>query len=299
MALPCNNLNLNLYRVFYVVAKTKSFSESSRTLHISQPAISKHIQNLEYELNTLLFYRTNRGIELTPEAKALFNYVEKAYNFLMLGEKELQEGKELMKGKVSIGVPTYISVYYLNDYVKKFMQEHPNIVIKMTNRDTDTLFDLFYQHTLDLLVIPGYTNYIKNAKDLKAIEIAHEKYCFVYNKDKFEDPKVSNLEELSTKPLLLPVKTTEQRKQIEECFNRKGLTTDPIMELETNEMMLNYVKEGMGIGYMLESIAKTDDSLQIIELVEELPREPITIVYNETTLTNSSKEFINLITHID
>ena len=299
MALPCNNLNLNLYRVFYVVAKTKSFSESSRTLHISQPAISKHIQNLEYELNTLLFYRTNRGIDLTPEAKALFSYVEKAYNFLMLGEKELQEGKELMKGKISIGVPTYISVYYLSDYIKKFMQEHPNIVIKMTNRETDALFDLFYQHTLDLLVIPGFNNYSKTNKDLKALEISHTKYCFVYNKEKLENPNVSNLEELSTKPLLLPVKTTDARKQVEECFSRKGLTTDPIMELENQEMMLKYVKEGMGIGYMLESIAKTEPDLQIIELVEELPRETITIVYNETTLTNSSKEFINLITHID
>ena len=97
MSLPCNNVNLNLYRVFYTVAKTKSFSESSRVLHISQPAISKHIQNLEYELNTLLFYRNNRGIELTQEAKELLNFVEKAYNFLMLGEKSLQESKELMQ----------------------------------------------------------------------------------------------------------------------------------------------------------------------------------------------------------
>ena len=98
---------------------------------------------------------------------------------------------------------------------------------------------------------------------------------------------------------LLPVKTTDQRKQIEECFSRKGLTTDPIMELENHEMMLNYVKAGMGIGYMLESVAKTEPSLQIIDLVEELPHESITIVYNETTLTNSSKEFINVITHIE
>ena len=88
MALPCNNLNLNLYRVFYTVAKTKSFSESATVLHISQPAISKHIQNLEYELNTVLFYRNNRGIELTPEAKSLLTYVEKAYNFLMLGTRK-------------------------------------------------------------------------------------------------------------------------------------------------------------------------------------------------------------------
>ena len=117
MALPSNNINLNLYRIFYTVAKTKSFSESSRTLHISQPAISKHIQNLEYELDTLLFYRTNRGIELTPEAVNLLAYVEKAYNYLILGERELEESKELTKGKISIGVPTIIGSYYINAYL--------------------------------------------------------------------------------------------------------------------------------------------------------------------------------------
>ena len=113
-----------------------------------------------------------------------------------------------------------------------------------------------------------------------------------------ENPHVHNLEELSTKSLLLPVKTTEVRKNIEECFSRKGLNPDPIMELENSEMMLNYTKEGMGIGYILESVAKTDPDLEIIELVEELPRETITIIYNETTLTNSSKEFINLVQNI-
>ena len=116
MSLPCENLNLNLYRVFYIVAKTKSFSESSKVLHISQPAISKHIQNLEYELNTLLFYRTNRGIELTPEARNLVTYVEKAYNYLSLGEQELQQSKDLSKGKISIGLPEFSSVNYLNKY---------------------------------------------------------------------------------------------------------------------------------------------------------------------------------------
>ncbi len=155
MALPCNNMNLNLYRVFYTVAKTKSFSESSRTLHISQPAISKHIQNLEYELNTLLFYRTNRGIELTPEAASLLVYVEKAYSYLMLGERELQEGKELTKGIVSIGTPAYLSIYFLNDYIKTFMKDHPNIVINIKDHDEIILLELLQQHNLDLLILPG------------------------------------------------------------------------------------------------------------------------------------------------
>lgn len=294
MALPCNNLNLNLYRVFYTVAKTKSFSESSRVLHISQPAISKHIQNLEYELNTLLFYRTNRGIELTPEAKSLLVYVEKASNFLMLGEKQLQESKELMKGKISIGVPTFISIYYLNDYVKRFMKEHPNIVIKMTNNDNDKLFELMHQHTLDILIIPGVTEL---SKDLKSIPLEKEEYCFAYNKEILGELEINNLEDLTKQPLLLPVKTTEQRKKIEEVLNNNGITTDPIMELETNETMLNYIKEGMGVGYILKNIAKKNPDLQIVELETELPSEIITLVFNETTLTSSSKEFINLLTN--
>lgn len=293
MALPCYNLNLNLYRVFYTVAKTKSFSESSRTLHISQPAISKHIQNLEYELNTLLFFRTNRGIELTPEAKALLIYVEKAWNFLMLGEKQLQESKELLKGKVSIGVPTFISVYFLKDYVKKFMHEHPNIVIKMANHDAEILFNLLRQHTLDLLIVPANNNI---PKELKTIPLTEEQYCFAYSSEKMGSLSISSLEELTAHPLILPVKTAYSRKKIEEFLNNKGISVDPIMELESSEMILNYITEGLGIGYILKNIAIKNPNLTIIPFQEDLPTETITLVYNESTLTNSSKEFINLLT---
>lgn len=296
MALPCNNLNLNLYRVFYTVAKTKSFSESSRTLHISQPAISKHIQNLEYELNTLLFYRTNRGIELTPEAKSLLVYVERAWNFLMIGEKQLQESKELIRGKVSIGLPTYISTFFVSDVVKQFMSLHPNIVIKMANHGNEKLFSLIEQHSLDLLVVPK-SSAIPN--DLKVVPIDKEEYCFCYSKSKFSKVSVTQLEELTKLPLLLPVKTTEARKNIDEFFNSKGLSLDPIMELEGHEMMMHYIKEGLGIGYVLRKTVAHLEDIEIVKLEEDLPCEIITLLYNETTLTNSSKEFIKLLTKQD
>ena len=70
------------------------------------------------------------------------------------------------------------------------------------------------------------------------------------------------------------------------------------MELESNEMMLNYVKEGMGIGYVLKTVAEKNPSLEMIKLEEQLPSELITLVYNETTLTSSSKEFISMLTNI-
>lgn len=290
-SLPCTNLNLNLYRVFYVVAKTKSFSESSKVLHISQPAISKHIQNLEYELNTILFYRNNRGIELTPEAKTLLRYVEKAYNFLMLGEKQLQETKELMQGKVSIGITSSLGVYYLKEKIEEFMKEHPNIIIKMASNNNKALFNLLTQHTLDLLIIVGE----EQNKDLKTIKLTNDEYCFAYN-PKHLKIEVKSLEDLTNYPLLLPVKTSNTRKKIEEIFYKKTINANPIMELETTEMMLSYTIDGCGIGYLPRKVALNQPNLQIIDLAEKLPIEDINIIYDEISLTSSTKEFINVIT---
>lgn len=293
MALPCNNLNLNLYRVFYTVAKTKSFSESSRTLHISQPAISKHIQNLEYELNTLLFNRTNRGIELTPEAKALLVYVEKAYNYLMLGERELQEGKELTKGTVTIGAPTYISIYYLNEYIKKFMSEHPNIVIKIVNNDEKGLLDMFSQHSIDFLIM------VENAsldKEYHLIDFSCDEYCFAYNKETMDEINITSIDTLFKKNILLPSKKNQRRISLEEQLKVRGIISNPVMELDEIEMIALYTKEGLGIGYMPKKVALSNQ-LSIIDLDMELPKETIKIICNDSTLTSSSREFVNILTN--
>lgn len=73
-----NYINLNLYRVFYYVAKEKSITGAAKRLYISQPAISKSLKKLEEELHVNLFLRNLNGVELTDEGKILFNYVDKA-----------------------------------------------------------------------------------------------------------------------------------------------------------------------------------------------------------------------------
>ncbi len=293
MALPWNNINLNLYRIFYTVAKTKSFSESSRTLHISQPAISKHIQNLEYELNTQLFYRTNRGIELTPEAINLLTYVEKAFNYIMLGERELEESKELTKGKISIGVPTVIGSYYINTYLKTFLKEHPNINVEMINSNERRLMELFNQHTIDLIILP---NSIRANKDYKTVEIKKEQYCFAYSKT-LPYNTITTLEEILTKPLILPTTTTKARKDLDNILNDLNLTANPIMELDQTELILTYTKEELGIGYLPQSVVISNPDLDIIQIEQELPTTNITLVYDDKSLTTAAKTLIAGITN--
>lgn len=293
MVLPSNNINLNLYRVFYVVAMTKSFSESSKYLHISQPAISKHIQNLEYELDTILFYRTNRGIEPTPEAKILLSYVEKAYNILKLGEQQLQECKELSQTKISIGIPSILSKYYLNKYLLSFMTNYPKVAIKMQNSKNEELINALDQNALDLIITYGNNSNVSS--NYKNELLLSDEYVFVYNENKLKIDNIESIKDLNNYNLILPSKETIERKKLDDKLNENNIILNPILELESNQMMINYIKEGLGIGYILKFVALQNEDLTIINIPEELPQEEIRLIYDEESIITSTKEFINLL----
>ena len=284
MVLPSNNINLNLYRVFYVVAMTKSFSESSKYLHISQPAISKHIQNLEYELDTILFYRTNRGIEPTPEAKILLSYVEKAYNILKLGEQQLQECKELSQTKISIGIPSILSKYYLNKYLISFMTNYPKVAIKMQNSKNEELINALDQNALDLIITYGNNSNVSS--NYKNELLLSDEYVFVYNENKLKIDNIESIKDLNNYNLILPSKETIERKKLDDKLNENNIILNPILELESNQMMINYIKEGLGIGYILKFVALQNEDLTIINIPEELPQEEIRLIYDEESSIN-------------
>ncbi len=211
----------------------------------------------------------------------------------MLGEKQLQESKELLEGKISIGSQSYISNHFLKEYIKEFFNLYPNITIKITNKNREKLFELFNQHTLDMLVVADYND---EPKDTKKIILGKEKYCFVYNKEKMHIKDIKTLNELSEYPLIIPVSDSVARKKMQKLFEDRGLNLKKKMELEDNETILNYTKEGTGIGYILEKTIENNPELQKIELEEELPSSVISLICHEDTLTSSSKEFIKLIT---
>ena len=85
------NINLNLYKTFYDVARYGSFSKAAEFTYTTQPAISKSIKKLENDLETELFYRKSNGIELTEKGRELLFYVEKSYGNLLTAERILLE----------------------------------------------------------------------------------------------------------------------------------------------------------------------------------------------------------------
>lgn len=95
------DINYELYKVFYCVAVTLSFSEASRRLFISQSAVSQSIKVLEKKLNQKLFVRSTKKVQLTPDGETLFRYIEPAMNLIRQGERCLVENRQPGGGTAS------------------------------------------------------------------------------------------------------------------------------------------------------------------------------------------------------
>ena len=97
-------VNYDYYRIFYYVAKYGNLSQAARVLLSNQPNLTRTVKNLENELGCTLFFRTNRGMRLTPEGEKLFQHVKVALEHLEAGEAEITETKNLQSGTVFFAV---------------------------------------------------------------------------------------------------------------------------------------------------------------------------------------------------
>jgi DNA-binding transcriptional LysR family regulator len=147
------DINFELYKVFYHVAKNLSFSAASHSLFISQSAVSQSIKLLENKLQTRLFIRSSKQVKLTQEGQILFRHIEQAFNFIKTGERSIEEINHLQKGQVRIGASDTICKYHLLPYFKKFNQLYPQIRIQVINRTSSACIDLLRKSMVDIAVI--------------------------------------------------------------------------------------------------------------------------------------------------
>lgn len=172
--------NLNLYHIFYTVAKTGNISKAANQLYISQPAVSKATHKLEEEIGTTLFNRSSRGVTLTDEGKVLFDYVERAFENLAKGEEHIRKYNELGLGHIRIGVSTSLCKHILLDYLKDFIKDNPHIKVSIDCHATINTLNLLKNDEIDIGLIcdtelPKGTVY-KPIKEIHDIFIANSDY---------------------------------------------------------------------------------------------------------------------------
>ena len=290
-----NNLNLNLYKTFYEVAKYGSITEAAKQTFTSQPAISKSIKKLENELNVTLFYRTLSGVELTEKGKELLYFVEQSFNSLTIAERNMIETNDLKKGRLSIGMPSNVGTFFLFDKVTDFHTLYPNIEITIITGSTSKLLELLETHQIDFIIDTSPINNID--KDIIVKPLLEVNYAFIAKKNtKLENiDKIKCLNDLKQYPLILPIPGTANRNGLESLLLEKNIKINNILNIHTSEMIISAIKRDLGIGYVIENLVENEvknHELILLDIAEELPKVTINLIYNENYLTTAPIKFI-------
>lgn len=284
------NVDLELYRVFYVVAKNKHMTKASEELHISQPAISQSIKKLEEQLGGTLFLRSNKGMELTEEGKMFYEYVKGALELINNAENEFTSFKDLSKGEIKIGCSTTLTKLILLDSIKEFHLKYPNININVTNDLTSNLINDLKLGKLDFIIFNE-----GNIKETNLnLELIRElKQGFIYN-SKFYNDDIVNFEDLNNYPLILQKEQSNSRKFLDAIAFNNNVKLIPKMEVVSQELITEFTNIGLGIGFAIIDLAKKNyNNLKELKINKKIPNIKVFLATNKSvSLTFASKTFI-------
>lgn len=293
------DINYELYKVFYKVAKTLSFSEASKKLFISQSAVSQSIKVLEKRLDQVLFIRSTKKVRLTKEGEMLFKHIEPAINLITRGENQIFEANVLGGGQLRIGASDTICRYFLVPYLQKFHQEYPNVHIKVTNGTSLQCIDLLENNQVDLIIVNTPNSKLSNITATHTLQSFHD--VFIANKEYFPLENIElSLEELLTYPILMLEKNSTTSEYLHNLFLQHSLDLVPAIELSSNDLLIDLAKIGLGIALIPDfCIREQLEHLIVLDTKEKLPPRSLVIAYDENIpLSGAMEYFINQLTQV-
>lgn len=290
------DINYELYKVFYHVAITLSFSEASKQLFISQSAVSQSIKVLEKKLNQKLFIRSTKRVQLTPEGEILFKHIEPAMNLIKQGENQLLEAHTLNGGQLRIGASDTICRYYLVPYLNQFHKQFPHVHIKVTNQTSIACASLLEHGQVDFIVVNYPNSALSSTHIPRVINEFHD--VFVANRQYFPlDGREVSLASLQKYPILMLDRKSTTSEFLHAMFQRSHLDLVPEIELSSNDLLIDLARIGLGIAFVPDFCIPTDDKdLFVVKLKEELPKRQMVVAYNERMpISQTAKQFMSML----
>lgn len=288
-------VDLDLYRVFYIVKKNGNFSKAAEELNTTQPAISYKVKKLEEILGAKLFVRDTRPLKLTSEAEIIMPYIENAVNGIEMGIRRLEEFNKIEIGKIIIGVPSHISIFLLTDKIKEFNKNFPKIRMKLVSKPTKELFEMLKNNELDLIIDSAPFD---NTNNFIVQKISREKCVFACNRiqtqllNKKYDLKSLNEQSI---PIIIPSVSSSNTKELKKVYKKYKVEFEPLYEVTTSEMIVEMIRHNIGIGYLFEKMVKQYDFMQKIQIDNELPYFDIYIITKSEELSRTCKCFLKYI----
>lgn len=263
--------NLNLYHIFYTVAKCGNISTAANQLFISQPAISKSISKLEQNLNTTLFTRSSRGVTLTLEGELLFRQVEAAFLSIRHGEEQLKKANELGIGHLSIGVSTTLCRYVLLPYLQSYIHQNPHIKISISCQSSYQTIRALENGDIDIGLIGEPTRTGKllfyPLKEIQDVFVTTRTYLDNLKKRMDITHFGSHESVYSHATLILLDKDNLTRQYVDKYLSHNTVENDRLIEVSTMDLLIEFAKTDLGVACVISDFVKKElESGELIRL---------------------------------
>lgn len=288
------DINFELYKVFYYVATTLSFSDAGKKLYISQSAVSQAVKTLESKLGQQLFSRSTKKVTLTPAGELLLRHITPAINLIRRGETQLTDANNL--GQLHLCASDTICRYLLVPYLQQFHKRYPNIPIKVTNATSLHAVDLLEEGRVDLIVTNLPNSRLNPANIYRRILTFRD--VFVANPAFFDlSEKELSLADLTRYPLLMLDGKSTTSEYLRELFLRNELDFVPDIELSSNDLLIDLACIGIGIACVPDyCVPKNSADLYQVILTDEIPHREVAVSFNQKLpLSGSARAFLELL----
>lgn len=291
------NIDLEYYRIFYHVAKAGSFTQAGEELCISQPAVSQAVKLLETTLGSKLFVRIPKGVKLTPEGEVLYSYVQRGYEYILMGEAKFQKMLDLENGEIRIGASDMTLQFYLLPYLEQFHEKFPRIKVMVTNAPTPETLDYLYEGKIDFGIV---SEPFEAKPEIEITRIMEIRDIFVagnrFNHLKERMLSYKALEEL---PIICLEHNTSSRRYIDDFLKANEVELKPEFELAMSDIIVRFASRNLGIGCVVKDFAK--DALANGDLFElkfdtEIPKRHFCIITsNHNPISTAAKELLGML----
>lgn len=268
------NISCDYYRIFYYVAKYKSFTRAAEATCSNQPNLTRAIKTLERQLDCTLFERTSKGVRLTEDGKELYEHVSVAFEHIQAGEEAISAKRSMEHGVVSIGATEIALRCYLLPILRRYHQAFPGVRIKILNVSSPQAVKLAENTLVDLAIVT--TPVTLNAKLLTS-KLARLQEVPVSSRD-FEIKGETTLERLAEYPIISLGSGTSTYEFYFEEFIKRGCHFSPDIEAATADQILPLVKHGLGVGFVPEQFLDSEQDVCVIPLKKAIPMRDVVLV---------------------
>lgn len=281
--MQCMDVNPKLLVTFCRIANCKSYSEASRILNISPTAISKEISSLELQLNKKLFYRSNKGIQLTEEGRDLYDYIHPHF------EEIRYKVNTNCNNDIKIGSYSHIFSSYLTEKIKNIKNNNSDLKLSFISAmRRNELVEMLTQNKVNF-IIDNNENEITNEKITKK-KIENLDNIFISNKPL----KITNIKDLEHFKYILDAKSSTDKRLIKLLkIYRVSIKSD--IDANATETKISFAKKGLGISHVIKVAVEKElknQELYEVDIPIELPKSPVVLLYLNNSLRKIDKDFI-------